>query len=256
MKHYTYKITDPVTGEFYFGSRSHNNPEVDSYMGSYRVWEPEDKSRLIREIIRDDFVSREDVVENEAELISEYINDILNRNYYIPDKGFHTLGLDVCSKDSFIKRYGNEEGIKRHTKWLDGIKNTMKKKMKSMSKLERRSKFGFTGESNPNYGNAWSEDWKREQSKRMKEYYKKHEPPRKGATHTEEAKQKLSEFRKEYYKNNPSPNKGNKYTEDQKNNIRESLKTQPRVTCPYCGITTNKGNAQRWHFDNCKSRLS
>lgn len=25
-------------------------------------------------------------------------------------------------------------------------------------------------------------------------------------------------------------------------------------TCPHCGVTTNKGNAKRWHFDNCKTK--
>jgi organic hydroperoxide reductase OsmC/OhrA len=25
-----------------------------------------------------------------------------------------------------------------------------------------------------------------------------------------------------------------------------------KATCPYCKITTTKGNYQRWHGDNCK----
>ena len=28
------------------------------------------------------------------------------------------------------------------------------------------------------------------------------------------------------------------------------------VTCPHCGKTTNKMNAVRWHFDNCKFKLA
>lgn len=43
MKHYVYKITVPKTGQYYFGSRSHETPENDDYMGSMQVWKPEDK---------------------------------------------------------------------------------------------------------------------------------------------------------------------------------------------------------------------
>ena len=28
------------------------------------------------------------------------------------------------------------------------------------------------------------------------------------------------------------------------------------VTCPHCGYTTSPGNAKRWHFENCKTKLS
>jgi hypothetical protein len=27
-----------------------------------------------------------------------------------------------------------------------------------------------------------------------------------------------------------------------------------QLTCPHCNITTNTGNAKRWHFDNCKEK--
>lgn len=256
MKHYVYKIIDPITNEFYIGSRTHIEPKNDKYMGSYKVWNPVDKNRLLKEIISDAFETREEAIEFESQLISNNIDNPLNRNYNIPNKGFNTTGLDVCSKDAFIKRYGKVEGISKYNSWLNNIKNTMKEKMNSMTDEERSEKFGSSGEKNPNYGNNWSDDWKSEQSKRMIEYYKNHTPPRKGATHTENTKKKMSEFRKEYYKNNSHPKLGIKYTDEQKNIIKEALKKQPKVTCPYCGIITNKGNASRWHFDNCKNKLN
>ena len=93
MKHYVYQITDPNTGEFYFGSRSYDDPVNDDYMGSYITWNPEDENRLVKEIIKDDFDTREDAIKYEAKLIEESITDKLNRNYYIPNKGFHRYGI-------------------------------------------------------------------------------------------------------------------------------------------------------------------
>jgi hypothetical protein len=208
MKHYVYKIVDVKTGEFYFGSRTHETPHADKYMGSYKVWKPEDVNRLLKEIIHDDFETRNDAVEFESYLISNHIDDPLNRNYYIPDKGFHTTGLDVCSKDAFIGRYGERDGIIRYNKWLASIKNTMILKINDMSIDERKQKFGNAGELNPNYGNTWSEEWRKLQSERMIEYYKTHKPPRLGKHHTENTKKKLSEVRIEYYKNNSHVNLG------------------------------------------------
>lgn len=254
MKHYVYKIIDIKTGEFYFGSRSHEFPQTDKYMGSYKVWQPENKSRLIKEIISDDFETRTDAIQFESEIILKYINNPLNRNYNIPNKGFNTSGLDVCSKDAFIKRYGNDEGIKRYGSWLYSIKTTMKEKMTSMSKSEKKEKFGNPGKKNPNYGNVWSDDWKAEQSKRMVEYYKKNKAPRLGTLHTDDTKKKMSENKKDYYKNNQHSSKGIKFTENQKKNISMALKSQPKVICPHCFIITTKGNATRWHFDNCKNK--
>jgi hypothetical protein len=250
MKHYVYKLTDTKTGEYYFGSRSHENPSTDTYMGSMRVWKPENK--LVKKILKDDFETRDNAIEYEALMIENHINDELNRNYYIPDKGFHTFGLDICSEKSFIKRYGEVEGLVRRKKWLDGIKASINKNMENMSDDEKAEKFGSPGESNPNYGNKWSDEWKEEHSKRMIEYYKLHNPPRLGAVHTEDTKLKLSISKKEYYKHNKNHRIGCKFTDEQKEKLRESLKTQPIETCPHCGITTIRGNIARWHLDKCK----
>lgn len=172
MKHYTYKLIDAVTGEFYFGSRSHEEPENDNYMGSMVTWKPEDKSRLIKEIIKDDFETREDAIEYESELISETIDDNLNRNYYIPSKGFHTFGIPGYwkgkSKPFF---YGDKnpakrsdvrlkisEGLRgRHMSTLtrDKIRNSLlgfkhtNETKKTLSKLQ-------TGKNNPFYGKSHS----------------------------------------------------------------------------------------------------
>lgn len=97
--HYVYRITDPITNDYYIGVRSCKcKVENDSYMGSYCSWEPDDDSRLIKEILKDDFVTREEAVMYEASLIKSHIDDKLNRNYHIPNSGFHTYGR-VSVKD-------------------------------------------------------------------------------------------------------------------------------------------------------------
>jgi hypothetical protein len=90
--HYVYKLTNPNSGEFYYGSRtSKYNPTDDMYMGSMVSWKV-DKSILIKEIINTNFDNREDALKYEAKLITENINHPLNRNYNIPGEGFCNTG--------------------------------------------------------------------------------------------------------------------------------------------------------------------
>lgn len=93
MFHYTYRLDLLETGEYYFGSRSSKvEPLKDSYMGSMKSWKP-DKTKLVKTIIRDDFENRQDCMLHERQLIIEHISDLLNKNAYIPDVGFVTVGL-------------------------------------------------------------------------------------------------------------------------------------------------------------------
>jgi hypothetical protein len=92
--YYVYKIEHIETGEFYIGSRGCICvPEEDkNYLGSMYVWKP-DKNKLTKTILFKDFKTRESAVLKEAELIKEKINDSLNRNYHIPNKGYHVNGM-------------------------------------------------------------------------------------------------------------------------------------------------------------------
>ena len=100
MYHYVYRLDHLETGEFYIGSRSSKvHHSLDSYMGSMSVWRP-DKTKLKKIILKDDFVNRDDAMQFEAYIIKQFINDNLNRNYYIPGNGFHTVGqVTVIDKD-------------------------------------------------------------------------------------------------------------------------------------------------------------
>ena len=133
MYHYVYKIEDPATGEFYFGSRtSLCLPSDDtSYKGSMRTWKPEDTSRLVKTILNESFASRDEANFYEYDIIKLHIKDPLNRNYSLPGPEFHTVGKD-CSKDKngfFGKNHACET-----------------------KKLQSRSN---TGSKNPSYGKKW-----------------------------------------------------------------------------------------------------
>jgi|APSaa5957512576_1039674.scaffolds.fasta_scaffold11966_3 hypothetical protein len=91
--HYVYRLDDPITGEFYIGSRSCKCKITDdNYMGSYKRWKPEDKTRLIKTILKTDFLNKNDAYDFEAGVIGENINNKLNRNYHIPANGFRMDG--------------------------------------------------------------------------------------------------------------------------------------------------------------------
>lgn len=100
MNFYIYKVEHIETKEFYIGSRGCKCiPEEDKkYLGSMSVWKP-DKSKLIKWIILKNFKTRSDAFIEESKLISENIDNPLNRNYHIPNKGYNVYG-HMSAKDS------------------------------------------------------------------------------------------------------------------------------------------------------------
>jgi group I intron endonuclease len=96
--HYVYKLSNPNTGEYYFGSRSCKCvPSEDKYMGSMVAWKP-DKNLLIKEIINQSFTERKDALIFEASLIREHVGNPLNRNYNIPGNEFCNLGRNFTDE--------------------------------------------------------------------------------------------------------------------------------------------------------------
>jgi len=186
--HYVYMVIDPITNEYYIGSRTCKcEPNVDSYMGSYKTWKPIDATRLKKIIIKSDFFSRADSIIYESNLIKENINNELNRNYHIPTEGFCTLGnIEVAKKISKAKKgkpnknkgkigiYSIESLEKMRTAALNRkpITNVTRKKLSESLKGKmvgiNNPMYGKTGNKNPNYGNKWTEEQKLLQSKKLK----------------------------------------------------------------------------------------
>jgi hypothetical protein len=82
MKHYVYKITFEEVPHFYFGVRSHHNPNLDSYLGTpithrnyWKIYSPKKQILSV-------FSSREEAEQVEVSLISQNWNCryCLNKN--------------------------------------------------------------------------------------------------------------------------------------------------------------------------------
>jgi hypothetical protein len=202
MKHYVYKITDRVTGQYYFGSRSHINPQFDTYVGSMKIWKPDSYCNLVKEILRDDFNSREDAIEYESYMIQIHIDDELNENYHIPNKGFHTKGsvleenhkykISKNRKDSGVARgennpmYGKNHSEnskirmrnKAYGRWTlewfiakygEKVGRVMydEKRKSHSSKISgsNHPRYGLKGKNNPMYGRVVTDDIRKKISK-------------------------------------------------------------------------------------------
>ncbi|UYD59691.1 hypothetical protein JNMOADIG_00179 [Aeromonas phage avDM5] len=91
----------------------------------------------------------------------------------------------------------------------------------------------------------------------------------KGRQFTEDHRQKLSSriINEEWRDKISKANYGKKLSDEQLEKhkalmaspemsmkLKESAKNSPKYTCAHCGITTNRGNHNRWHGDNCNKR--
>ena len=96
---YIYKMTHPETKEFYIGRRTSKIPaDLDyQYRGSSLKWyrtlsNDVIDNVLIKEIIKDDIKSDEELNTLEIYYISINLTNPLCMNAHVPGKGFHTIG--------------------------------------------------------------------------------------------------------------------------------------------------------------------
>ncbi len=95
---YVYIVEDIITKEYYIGSRGClSNPLDDDYLGSPYTWKPNIKN-LIKRIIKDGFVTMEEAISFERELIIDNIGNSLNRNYSVPYSRFNRSEL-ISARD-------------------------------------------------------------------------------------------------------------------------------------------------------------
>ena len=126
MFHYTYLIKDIETDEFYIGVRSSKiKPELDSYMGSMLGWKRQTNFNVKRQEkkILTVYNSRKEACESEKFLIENFIKDPLNRNYYIPTKGFSTYGMTGEKGTTFGLKHTKETKEKMREKALGRMSN-------------------------------------------------------------------------------------------------------------------------------------
>ena len=121
----------------------------------------------------------------------------------------------------------------------------------------------LSGKNHPLYGKNHSEETKQKMSevkynKNLNEETKQKlseakagkSHPLYGKNHSEETKQKISEATSG--KNRPLY--GKNHSEETKKKISGSKKKQEQIKCPHCEKIGDKGNMERWHFDNCKHK--
>jgi len=241
MKHYVYRIDDLITGEYYFGSRSCNcKIEDDNYMGSMKTWEPEDKSRLVKTILKSNFRKRETAIKYESKIIKENIDDTLNRNYHVPNSGFHVLGLprSKTTRDKIAKGLiGNTNGIGH------GVSDEHRAKISKLKKGKPISQSVRDKISKSLMGRVTSDDTRQKLSDVSRSYWEsispderkrlcvnfKHDTP-----HTEETKQKLRDMKlglkhsDETKKKMSESHKGIIKDETWRENLSKSLKNKPK----------------------------
>ncbi len=168
MYHYIYKMTDPNTDDFYIGRRSSKiKPELDiTYRGSMSSWTIEEnfnKEILIKEILVKDIKTFEYLCELESSIIESVIKDPLNKNAYIPAKGFYRKGPH------------SEKTKKQISEKTKGENNPMYGKMQSeegrlkISESNKRADHpnnNRDGVKNPFYGKSHSEEHKKRLSEK------------------------------------------------------------------------------------------
>ena len=75
-----------------------------------------------------------------------------------------------------------------------------------------------------------------------------------GRSHTLESREKISKGMSQYVAIHGAAT----HTEEAKDRIRKAFKgvPRPKLKCPHCGLEGGIGNMQRWHFDNCRVKLT
>jgi hypothetical protein len=216
MIHFTYKITDTISGKYYVGRHSTENLH-DGYMGSGKwIRSLKSKDNLIKEILNfyDNFDS---LIEAEENLIKENYGNLLNMNFNNSSIGFATGKLNPANTEK-------EKQRRKSWNWM---------------KTEEGKK--FARENNPSKLESVKEQRKEQSILQLKMGDHNFQNPITKAKMVESSTKRLK-F------NNPMKDPIIKAK------VSEALrgKQQTKVVCPNCNKSGGITNMTRYHFDNCK----
>jgi hypothetical protein len=237
-----YKTTNLVNDKTYIGIHKTNNLD-DGYLGSgfalLEAVEKYGKENFKREIL--EFCNSYDEL-LELEKIYVDINWVRDKSNYNLKTGGQSSGiLSEESKnkisETLKKKYKNGEIIINRKNgiipWNKGLNYDEEYRFKISEGLKGRIPWnkGLKGAQV-----AWNKGLKLESM-------------------TEEEKKKRSKTLKERWKNQEHHSKGvepwNKGLKGVQVAWNKGIEME-KIECPHCGKILDKGNAKRWHFDNCK----
>ena len=214
---YTYKVENPLTGEFYIGYRSANkipsHLDLPIYKTSSKIVKPVfDKFTWV---ILAEFANGEDAYDFEQQMIYEEWGNplILNKRCY---------------------HNGNKFVLHSHTEETKS-KMSVAQKLRGPVSDETRSKLSLSakGRIPHNKGKYSSEETK----EKLCDAWKLRGPV------SDETRSKLS-----------LSAKGRVVSDTHRNNLSIALKGVPQIKaeCPHCNKVGGISMMKRWHFDNCK----
>jgi len=248
MKYLIYKTTNTVNGKEYIGIHQTENVD-DGYLGSglallkaVKKYGKQNFKRVILEFCSsyDELIEREKFYVNE-----EWVSD---RNNYNLKTGGQSSGL--LSEESKLKisetlkqKYLSGELIPRYTKPYKMTEDHKKQISESLKKRYEEVPHHTIGSTPWNKGKTGVQvGWNKGLVGVQVGWSKGMEL----GPLSDEHRSNISNGLKEYYKDNPNPMLG-------KEPWNKGKKAE-QVECPHCGKMSNHGNANRWHFDNCKHK--
>jgi group I intron endonuclease len=218
-----YKTTNLVTGKFYVGLDTKNDPQ---YLGSGSVLK-----KAIRKYGQSNF--KKEILE-----VCETLQELREREkFWIQQLSSQTAGYNVA-----------DGGLGGDTFTNNPNKEEIRKKFRKPHSLETRQKISDnnwqkknSGEKNPNFGKKQTPETK---EKRKQTFLEKGEFPNSGKRHTSKANE-----------SNREKHLGKKASTETKNKMRLAKigKPQTKITCPHCGQIGGT-TMYRWHFNNCKQK--
>lgn len=242
-----YETTNLINGKKYRGIHKTNKID-DGYLGSGLAFENAvkkyGKKNFKREIL---------------EFCNDY-DELLEREMFYVDENW------INDESNYNLKTGGQSSGLLSQESKDKISKTLKRKYDSGEIVKRiEAPYIPTEEQNKNMS-----DILKERYTKIEHHLKGCEPWNKGlkgmqeswckglklGPQSEESKRKKSETLKERYKNQEHHSKGkdpwNKGLKGEQEAWNKG-KEMEKIECPHCKKMVDKGNAKRWHFENCKN---
>ena len=199
-------------------------------------------------------------VEHEDEIPMKVVNLISNNNFNLLEN-IKSLSEEELIKHidawisyyhsgSFNRMYGKESPRKGKS-----FEEIFGKERAASIKQKLSSTPHLTGENHPMYGKKRPDDFRQKMSKINKGRAIGDKNPMYGKP----CYYKMSEDEKEQWRKNVGDSiRGIKRSEETRKRMSESGKGKKMttVTCPHCQQVGGRGNMLRYHFDNCKKKLT